>query len=113
MLPKINRLKNTKDIERVFKNGKGFRGGSLFLKLVQNNLNTSRFAFIVSKKTVKKAARRNQIKRRLRNIIKKEMPRIKIGLDMVVIVQKGAESRDSKVIKEETEAVLRKANLFI
>ena len=71
MLPKKNRLKNKKDFERVFKQGKGFKEDFLFFKITKNNLKENRFGFIVSLKVSKKAVLRNKVKRRLREIIKK------------------------------------------
>ncbi len=111
MLPKENRLKNTKDIERVFNNGKGFREGFLFLKLTNNNLSASRFAFIISKKSVGKATHRNKIKRILRNVVQQESPRITTGFDAVVVVQKVAD-RDLKGAAESMRRLIYKAKLL-
>ncbi|MBI2041398.1 MAG: ribonuclease P protein component [Candidatus Nealsonbacteria bacterium] len=112
MLSKENRLKNTKEIELVFKKGKGFKAGFLFLKLVRNDLKTSRFAFVVSKKAVPKATDRNRIKRRLRDIVRRNAARIKAGFDLVIIVQKGIERVKFQKIKEDAEEIFKKANLW-
>ncbi len=55
MLPKINRLQKEKEIEEVFKKGKGFKEDFLIFKTAKNSLKTSRFGFIISKKISKKA----------------------------------------------------------
>ena len=73
MLKINNRLKKQKDFENVFKTGKGFKQSSLYLKVQKNDLKSTRFGFIVSKKFSKKAVERNKIKRILREIIKKEL----------------------------------------
>lgn len=113
MLPKINRLKSAKKIDAVFREGRGFKGSFLFIKLTKNHLNVSRFAFLVGRKVAQKATQRNQMKRRLRDIIKKEMPCIKKGVDLVVIPQKSIENKNFQAIKKETKYLLKKAGLFI
>jgi len=106
MLSGDNRLKKKKDFEHVFKKGKGFKEGFLFVKLVKNNLKTTRFGFVVGYKVSKKAVLRNKVKRRLREAIKAELPKIRKGLDVVLVADKGFETKDHK----ETEAVV--ARLF-
>lgn len=112
MLLKINRLKNTAEIEKVFKDGKGFKEGFLFLKLAENNLGVSRFAFVVSRKISKKAAYRNKIKRRLREVIKGLLSRAKTGLDVVIVVQGGVENKSFQEIQKNTEKILKKAKII-
>jgi ribonuclease P protein component len=85
MLPKENRLRRKKDFEKVLKFGKGLRQKVLFLKTAKNGLSQSRFGFIISKKTAKKAVERNKIKRHLREIIWHSLGGIKIGYDAVFI----------------------------
>ena len=55
MLPKKYRLTNKKDFEKVFKIGQGRHAKILGIKFVKNNLENSRFGFIVSKKVFSKA----------------------------------------------------------
>ncbi|GAI32984.1 unnamed protein product, partial [marine sediment metagenome] len=62
MLNKRNRLKKKKDFDKVFKQGQGFKQDFLYLKIRKNNLKSSRFGFVVSKKFSKKAVIRNKIK---------------------------------------------------
>ncbi len=93
MLPKKNRLKKNKDFERIFKIGKGYRENFLFLKIAENNLKTSRFGFVVSKKFSKKAFIRNKIKRRLRELVKLKLPEIRKGIDGVILVIPGLKNK--------------------
>lgn len=112
MLSKENRLKKKKDFERVFKKGKGFNEGFLFLKIGKNNLSKSRFAFIISKKTSKKAVDRNRDKRRLREIIRKNISCINPGLDVVLIIQKSTKGKHFSEIEKTTIEVLKKAKIL-
>lgn len=109
MLQKISRLQKNKDIERVLKEGKGLKEDGLALKTAKNNLNQSRFAFLVSKKISKKASQRNKIKRRLREIIKKQLAEIKKGRDYLIITLPGIEKKDQKETEKLLSKLLKKA----
>lgn len=100
MLAKENRLKNKKDFERVFKKGKGFKSSFLVLKMASNNLEISRFGFIVSLKISKKAAVRNKIRRRLSEAIRLNLGDIKKGVDVVLIALPGIENKEFTEIQE-------------
>jgi ribonuclease P protein component len=112
MLPKKNRLKNKKDFEKIFKDGKGFKEGFLFLKTRGNNLKESRFGFVVSLKVSKKAVVRNRVKRRLREIIKEKLLEVNPGIDAVLIVRKGIEEEDSSTTKETINSLFKKAKIL-
>ena len=112
MLPRGNRLKKKKEIERVFREGKGCREDFLFLKLIKNNLKASRFAFVVSQKVAKKATLRNKIKRRLRTIFRIRLPEIKTGFDGVVVVQKGGENKSFQTLSQVADKLLKKTKLL-
>ena len=62
MLKKENRLKKKKDFERIYKKGRGFKGDSLFLKILENKEELTRIGIVVSKKVSKKAVQRNKLK---------------------------------------------------
>ena len=112
MLPKINRLKKTKDIERVFREGRGFGEGFLFLKLAKNDLNAVRFAFIVGKKISNRASVRNKIKRIMRDAVQKRIDNIKYGFDAVIIAQTGAKENNFQKVESEVEKLFKKTKLF-
>lgn len=107
MLKKENRLKHTKDIENVFKNGKTIAGKLIFLKIFKNDLDISRFAFIVSTKISKKAVIRNKIKRQLREIVRTNLSNIKSGLDIVVVTKPNIIDKNYQEIKNDSENLLQ------
>lgn len=118
MLPKINRLKKKKDIERVFKKGKGFKEDFLILKIAKNALSQTRFGFVVSQKVSKKATLRNKIKRRLREMVSKKGKKLKkgrhpsatrSGMDVVLIALPGLETKDFWEIDETLNKLFKKA----
>jgi len=110
MLPKINRLKKDKDFEKTFKRGQGFKQGFLYIKIVKNNLDTSRFAFVVSKKFSKKAVIRNKMRRRLSEIVKTKLLEVKKGMDIIIVVMPGAEN-DFQKLEETLNKLFKKAKL--
>lgn len=112
MLPRINRLKKGVDFERVFKEGKGFKDGFLFLKIVKNNLGESRFGFVVSKRFSKKSSLRNKTKRKLRELIRIKIDKIKKQIDGVIIVSPGLEIKNSREIEESLDRLFRKSGLL-
>ncbi len=112
MLQKANRLKKKKDFENVFKKGRGFKEDFLYLKIKKNNLKSSRFGFVVSKKFSQKATARNKIKRRLRELVKVKLPKIKKGIDGVIIIMPGFKINDFWELEEITNKLFKKANIY-
>ncbi|MCX6720067.1 MAG: ribonuclease P protein component, partial [Candidatus Staskawiczbacteria bacterium] len=100
MLPKINRIKNKKDFEVIFRKGINFKNSLFILKFLKNDLGKNRFGFVVSQKVSKKAVIRNKVRRRLVEAVKKENEKIKIGTDLVFIALPGIEKKEFSEIKE-------------
>ncbi len=84
----------------------------LFLKWTFNNLNISRFGFIVSKKISTKANLRNKIKRRLSELIRLKLPTIKKGVDGILIARTGLEKKDFRQIEKTLDKILTKAKIL-
>ena len=112
MLPKIDRLRKKKDIERVFGKGKRFKEDFLILKITRNDLSQTRFGFIVSQKVSKKAAVRNKIKRRLRELVRLKLKKLKKGLDALLIVYPGLEIKDFWEIEGTINRLFLKAKII-
>jgi len=112
MLPLKNRLRKKTDLERVFKKGKGLKEDLLILKRVKNNLEETRFGFIVSQKVSKKASTRNKVKRRLRALVEKKLNKIASGADVLIIVAPGIEKKDFWEIEERIDRLFKKAKII-
>lgn len=112
MLPKANRLKKKNDFKAVMEKGKGFKEDFLYLKTAKNGLKTSRFGFVVSKKFSSKAVLRNNIRRKLREIVRIKVDNIKKGLDVVIIVRPGLEISDFWDIENKMNNLFKKAGLY-
>lgn len=112
MLPKLNRIKKKKDFENIFAKSRVFRNKLLTLRVAKNNLGKSRFGFVVSKKVSQKAVVRNKIRRRLSDVIYKNIEKIKAGADSVFIAVPGIEKNNFSEVKEAAENILNKAGLL-
>lgn len=111
MLVKKNRLKKEKDFKEVFDKGKRFKQSFLYLKIKNNKLKLSRFGFIVSKKVSLKAVVRNKIKRRLRELIKAQLPKIKNQVDGIIVVMPHPEESFEE-LRELVNKLFKKAGLI-
>ena len=112
MLSKNCRLKKKGDFDRVFKKGMKFKEDFLSLRIIKNNSKKNHFGFIVSKKVSNKATLRNKIKRRLRAMVKRKLPKIKKGFDVVLVANPGLEKKDFWELEEILGAIFKKSNLF-
>ena len=113
MLAKANRLRQERDFKGVAQKGKAVFSPSLSLKLIRNNSDVSRFGIIVSTKVSKKAVLRNRLKRRLREIIRLNLPQLKKGFDIMVLTRAAAKDFEYLQLKEILEGLFRKANLYV
>ncbi|KKS44702.1 ribonuclease P protein component [Candidatus Azambacteria bacterium RIFOXYD1_FULL_42_11] len=84
MLPKMHRLKSSRDFNKVFKGGKTADNLFLKIKFLKNRQNVTRFGFIIGIKFSKRAAIRNLIKRRLRAAASSLFKETKPGFDIVI-----------------------------
>ena len=114
MLSKINRLQKEKDIERVFKKGKGFKEDFLIIKTLKNDSNKIRFGFVVSKKVSKKASIRNKIKRRLSELVRSKLKSKALTnrSDNLLIAAPGLEIKDFWEIEETMNKLFQKAGII-
>lgn len=71
-----------------------YKSQTFRLMVARNNLNISRFGFIISKKTAKKAVCRNRIKRVFRSCIEEMQDKVVKGYDMLFILQKNSLSNN-------------------
>ena len=112
MLPKINRLKKKKDFDIIFKKGEGFRNKLLYLKVLDNPFEYSRFGFIVSKKVFNKAFLRNKIKRRLRETVRVKIKEIKKGKDVIIGARPGFLKGEIKELDTALKKLFKTAKLI-
>lgn len=112
MLKPENRLRKKKDFQTVFDTGKSFFASSLKLVAAKNDLEVMRAGFVVSNKVSKIAAKRNKIKRQLREIVRLQADTLKSGYDLVFAVHPKIVDSEYAQIAAEVNEVLKKADLY-
>jgi len=89
MLPNYHRLLHTRDFARVRRRGRSASSPLLALYVLPTRTPELRVGFSVSKK-VGKATTRNRVKRLMRESVRKQLPSIRRGLDLVLIARPAA-----------------------
>ena len=92
MLPSQSRLRHTADIGRVRRQGRRWQHPLVVLFVAGQSPETpsaSRFAFAVGRH-IGKATRRNRVKRRLREIVRRNLDRIVPGYDCLFVARPDA-----------------------
>ncbi|MBU0613649.1 ribonuclease P protein component [Patescibacteria group bacterium] len=113
MLPKKHRLTKEGDFKRVYEKRNSVFLPSLSLRyLRKDKKEESRFGFVVSGKIYKKSVERNLLKRRMRVIIKKQLPQILSGYDYIVSARPGIKNKSYQEIEKEIEKLFEKPHLY-
>lgn len=87
---KQERLIKTKDFRKVYKDGRSYKADFIILRLLPNAASTNRIGFSISAKSIKRAFRRNRMKRLFREAYRKNKKILKKGFDIVFVVRKDA-----------------------
>lgn len=95
MLPKAHRLPSS-EIKKVMRHGERVMRDEVRIVFLKNSLGVTRFAFVVPTSIDKRATARNRIKRLLREQIRRALPQLPRGSDVVII----ARSRDEKAYSQ-------------
>lgn len=87
MLAFKNRFHGHGSLRYIYTHGQSVRSRLMTLKYSAHpKRHTPRVAVVISKKVIKGAVGRNRVRRRLYEIIRQELPRIKDNSDLVIIV---------------------------
>lgn len=114
MLDRRQRIAKKDDYDLVYRLGKGAYCEMIRLKYRNNEQGISRSGIIASSKFSNSAARRNRIKRQIREVVRKNIGKIKPGYDLVIMAQKSDGKTDFKFEEIEKSLIktLKKANLL-
>ncbi|MDD4333323.1 MAG: ribonuclease P protein component [Patescibacteria group bacterium] len=111
MFKKDNRLTKDKEFDNVFKTGRSSYDKNIGIKAVINNLGGSRIGILISTKVSKKAVERNKIRRRIREILKLRLNKIKKNCDLVLIVLPAAKEKTYQELEESIDFNLKRLRL--
>ena len=98
----MKRLRKTKEFDSVFQSGKSYANKYFVIYLSKNSLGANRIGVSVSKK-IGNSVVRHRMKRLIKESFRLHEDMFNSGLDIVVIVRKGAEVLS---YKEVTEALI-------
>ena len=111
MLKRVNRLKKRYQFNYVYKSGEHFSSEHLVLYVSSSKTQSIKVGFAVTKK-VGHAVVRNKIRRRLREIIQKQLPSLKQNYNIIVVAKDNVSEASFEKLTQETTKLLNKANLF-
>lgn len=106
MFKKAKRI-NKRDFKRIYRKGKFKKGFFINLKYFPNFQRESRYAVVISSNLIKKATKRNNLKRKIMETIRLAEKEIKKGFDFVIIFKKEPKEEEIKKIKEEVLNLLK------
>lgn len=95
-------------VSEVMRRGKHISGDSFQLIMQKNEVNVSRFAFIVSTKIDKRATQRNRIRRILSESVRHLLPTLKEHNDFIVIARKNIATMKQADVEVWVAQLLRK-----
>lgn len=110
MLPRDLRLRSNEDFQRVYRSGKSWAHPLLALHTLPQP--EGRRIGISTSKKLGKAVRRNRVKRRLREIIRAELPQWKTGFDGVLVARAAASEAEFAALREAVQELARRARLY-
>ena len=111
MLKRINRLKKRYQFNYVYKSGEQFSGEHMVLYVASSKTKNIKVGLAVTKK-VGHAVVRNKVRRRLREIIKKQVPILKQNNNIIVVARDNITEASFEKLSNEFLKLLKKANLI-
>lgn len=106
------RLKRSRDFDRVRREGRALRSGLLTLGVLEVEEETAfRVGFVTSRR-VGGAVLRNRVRRRLREIVRRDQHGLRKGIWLVVIARPGAAEAEFATLKKEWGRLARRAEVL-
>lgn len=111
MIGKEFRIRESKQYNNIYQNGKKFLGKCLIVFIMENDLGINRFGIVTSKK-IGNAITRNKAKRRLRALVKENRLKLKQGYDLVLVCRPLISKVKYSQIEKDLFIVMRKTGLW-
>lgn len=116
MLPRVSRLKRSRDFQAVYKRRASWASPSLVLYVrfrTPREPQTPRLGFVISKKISKRAHDRNRLKRRLREISRlRLLPSAARPYDALVVARTAAPAADFAQLAAELTSLAKQGGLL-
>lgn len=111
-MQKRYRLCRREDFAKVYKGGRSVANHQFVLYYKENPKTTKIRLGVSASKKVGGAVQRNQIRRRVKEIVRRNMDEIKTGYDLILIVRAGAMKLDYIGLEKSIRHVMRKGGLM-
>lgn len=105
-MDKKYRLRNNREFKTVYNKGKNFWNRNLILYKKKNDLKETRLGITITKK-FGNAVIRNRVRRRINEIYRLNLYRIKDGYDLVIIPKKNVIDISHEELKSALEHILK------
>ena len=110
--PAVRRLKVSREFERVRKKGRAVRGGLLMLSVLPVDGEKRFRVGLITSRRVGGAVARNRVRRRLREIVRRNQQALKGGIWFVVIARRSAAQTRSAALEAEWLRLARRAGIL-
>ena len=110
--PAVRRLKVSREFERVRKEGRAVRGGLLILSVLPVDGEKRFRVGLITSRRVGEAVARNRVRRRLREIVRRNQQALKGGIWFVVIARRSAAQTDSAALEAEWLRLAQRAGIL-
>ena len=111
MLSKVNRLKKRYQFNYVYKNGTHFSSSALVLYVTSSRTKDIKVGFAVTKK-IGKAVVRNTVRRRLREIVQKHLPKLKQNYNIILVAKDNVSDFSFEELEKQFFNLITKAELL-
>ncbi len=108
----VRRLKLSREFERVRKEGQAVRGGLLILSVLSVDGEKRFRVGLITSRRVGGAVARNRVRRRLREIVRRNQQAMKGGIWFVVIARRSAAQTDSAALEAEWLRLAQRAGIL-
>jgi ribonuclease P protein component len=110
--PAVRRLKLSREFERVRKEGHAVRGGLLVLGVLHVEGEKRFRVGLITSRRVGGAVARNRVRRRLREIVRRNQQALKGEIWFVVIARRSAAETDSAALEAEWLRLAQRAGIL-
>jgi ribonuclease P protein component len=100
------RIRKKKDFSNLYKKGNSARGTYLNLIYLPNSLTYSRMAVVASKK-IGNAVQRNRVRRRVKELFRRNKDLLMTPVDMIVVTKKGIQDATLDDIRPQFLSMIR------
>jgi len=112
MLSRKYRLSDDVQIQEIKKKGRMYNQKDVSVLVLPNNLQASRFGFVVSLKVSKKAVVRNRVKRLLRGVVLRLLNKIRSGYDVLFLTKSSIQGTNEMEITKQVETLFLQAKIL-